>query len=87
LLLGGANGLAVADLMPLISWPRRLPPRGPARWLCEGGVGRTLTIERSFAWLGCNRRLAKDLETLVETSTAMAAIAIVQLLVRRLATV
>jgi putative transposase len=47
----------------------------PRRWV----------IERSFAWLGRNRRLAKDVETLIETSTAMAAVAIVQLLVRRLA--
>ena len=29
----------------------------PKRWV----------IERTFAWLGRNRRLAKDLETLVET--------------------
>jgi putative transposase len=47
----------------------------PRRWV----------IERTFAWLGRNRRLARDVETLVETSTAMAAVAIVQLLVRRLA--
>jgi putative transposase len=49
----------------------------PRRWV----------IERTFAWLGRNRRLAKDVETLVETSTAMTVVAIVQLLVRRLATV
>lgn len=47
----------------------------PRRWV----------IERTFAWLGRNRRLAKDVEKLIETSTAMAAIAIIQLLVRRLA--
>ena len=47
----------------------------PRRWV----------IERTFAWLGRNRRLAKDVEKLIETSTAMAAVAIVQLLVRRLA--
>ena len=48
----------------------------PRRWV----------IERTFAWLGRNRRLAKDVESLIETSTAMAAVAVVQLLVRRLAT-
>ena len=48
----------------------------PRRWV----------IERTFAWLGRNRRLAKDVEKLIETSTAMAAVAVVQLLVRRLAT-
>lgn len=48
----------------------------PRRWV----------IERTFAWLGRNRRLAKDVEKLIETSTIMAVAAIVQLLVRRLAT-
>ena len=43
-------------------------------------------IERTFAWLGRNRRLAKVVEKLVETSTAMAAVAVVQLLLRRPAT-
>jgi putative transposase len=47
----------------------------PRRWV----------IERTFAWLSRNRRLAKDVETLIETSTAMIAVAIVQLLARKLA--
>ena len=47
----------------------------PRRWV----------IERSFAWLSRNRRLAKDFERLIEASTAMVAVAIIQLLIRRLA--
>jgi transposase len=47
----------------------------PRRWV----------IERTFAWLGRNRRLARDLERLIETATAMIVVATVQLLVRRLA--
>lgn len=47
----------------------------PKRWV----------IERTFAWLGRNRRLAKDYETSLETSIAMVVTATVQLLVRRLA--
>jgi putative transposase len=47
----------------------------PRRWV----------IERSFAWLGRNRRLAKDFERLIEVSATMAIIAIIQLLIRRLA--
>ena len=47
----------------------------PRRWV----------IERTFAWLGRNRRLAKDFEKLIETSTAMIVAATVQLLVGRLA--
>jgi transposase len=41
-------------------------------------------IERSFAWLGRNRRLAKDFERLIDTTTAMAYLAIIQMLIRRL---
>jgi transposase len=48
----------------------------PKRW----------AIERTFAWLGRNRRLTKDFERLIEASTAMVAVAIIQLLARRLAT-
>ena len=44
----------------------------PRRWV----------IERTFAWLGRNRRLAKDFERLIETSTAMAILAIIQILTR-----
>ena len=42
-------------------------------------------IERTFAWLGRNRRLAKDFERLLDTTTAIAYLAIIQLLMRRLA--
>lgn len=48
-------------------------------------VPRRWVIERTFGWLGRNRRLAKDFERLIETSTAMVVVAIIQLLVRRLA--
>ena len=47
----------------------------PRRWV----------IERSFAWLARNRRLAKDFEQLTEAATAMVVVAIIQLLIRRLA--
>ncbi len=47
----------------------------PRRWV----------IERTFAWLGRNRRLAKDFERLIDTTTAMVMLAIIQLLMRRLA--
>jgi len=47
----------------------------PRRWV----------IERTFAWLGRNRRLAKDFEQLIETATAILVVGTVQLIVRRLA--
>jgi putative transposase len=46
---------------------------------------RRRVIERTFAWLGRNRRLAEDVERLIETATAMLVVGPVQLLVRRLA--
>ena len=48
----------------------------PRRWV----------VERTFAWLGRNRRLAKDVETTLESSTAWLFMASVQLMTRRLAT-
>jgi transposase len=48
-------------------------------------VPRRWVIECTFGWLGRNRRLAKDFERLIETSAAMVVVAIIQILVRRLA--
>lgn len=47
----------------------------PHRWI----------VERTFAWLGRFRRLSKDYEVLIETSEAMVRIAMIRLMIRRLA--
>jgi putative transposase len=47
----------------------------PRRWV----------VERTFAWLNRNRRLAKDFETTIESSVAWLQLASVQLMTRRLA--
>jgi putative transposase len=47
----------------------------PRRWV----------VERTFAWLGRNRRLAKDFERTIASSEAWFYLASVQLLARRLA--
>jgi transposase len=47
----------------------------PRRWV----------VERTFAWLGRNRRLAKDFEETIESSTAWLFMASVQLMARRIA--
>lgn len=47
----------------------------PRRWV----------VERTFAWFGRNRRLAKDFEATIESSTAWLLLASVQLMTRRLA--
>ena len=46
----------------------------PHRWV----------VERTFAWLGRNRRLSKDYEVLPETGEAMIRLAMIHLMVRRI---
>ena len=46
----------------------------PRRWV----------VERTFAWLGRCRRLAKDWEQSIESSTAWATIASIRMLTRRI---
>jgi len=46
----------------------------PRRWV----------VERGFAWLGRNRRLAKDFEASIASAEAWLMIASIQLLVRRM---
>jgi len=47
----------------------------PKRWI----------VERTFAWLGRCRRLAKDFENLVRTAAAFIRLAMIRLMLRRLA--
>jgi putative transposase len=49
--------------------------RLPWRWI----------VERTFGWLGRYRRLSKDYEYLTRTSEAMIRVAMIHLMVRRLA--
>jgi len=58
---------------------RLMPPRGfrvlPRRWV----------VERTFAWISHNRRMAKDYERLCATGEAFVYAAMTRLMVRRLA--
>ena len=60
-------------------WQRLMPPRGfrvlPRRWV----------VERTFAWISHNRRMAKDYERLCATGEAFVYVAMTRLMVRRLA--
>ena len=62
-----------------IDWSKYLPPPGfrvlPRRWV----------VERTFAWQGQQRRLSKDYERLCATSEAWIYLAMIRLMVRRLA--
>jgi len=48
-------------------------------------IARRWVVERTFAWLGRCRRLAKDWETSIESSEAWAYIASIRMISRRLA--
>ena len=48
----------------------------PRRWV----------VERTFAWIGRNRRLAKDFEGIAQTAAAYIKLAMIGLMLRRLAT-
>ena len=64
-----------------VDWERLMLPRGfqvlPRRWV----------VERTFAWIGHNRRMAKDYERLCATGEAFVYVAMIRLMVRRLARV
>jgi putative transposase len=62
-----------------IDWQKLMPPRGfrvlPRRWV----------VERTFSWLGQNRRMSKDYERLCVSAEAFVYVAMIRLMVRRLA--
>jgi len=62
-----------------IDWQKLLPRRGfevlPRRWV----------VERTFAWLGQNRRMSKDYERLCASGEAFIYAAMSRLMARRLA--
>jgi putative transposase len=62
-----------------VDWQRLMPPGGfrvlPRRWV----------VERTFAWISHNRRMAKDYERLCDTGESFVYAAMTRLMVRRLA--
>jgi putative transposase len=60
--------------------PEKLPK--PRRF---GDLPRRWVVERTFSWLGQNRRMSKDYERLPESSEAFVYVAMTRLMVRRLA--
>lgn len=64
----------------VIDWAAILPPPG-----FRGVLPRRWVVERTFAWLGQNRRLSKDFERLCATGEALMYVAMTRLMLRRLA--
>ena len=62
--------------------PGQEPPEKPTGFQLLKG---RWIVERTFAWLGCSRRMSKDYEYLPETSTAMVYTAMSRLMLVRLA--
>lgn len=62
-----------------IDWSQYLPAAGfhvlPRRWV----------VERTFAWLLCNRRLSREYERLCATSETLIYLTMIRLMLRRLA--
>jgi transposase len=62
-----------------VDWQRLMPPQGyvalPRRWV----------VERTFSWLGQNRRMIKDYERLCASAEAFVYAAMIRLMARRLA--
>lgn len=48
-------------------------------------AGLTWIVERSFAWLGRNRRFSKDYEYRVQTSETLIEVAAIRLMLNRIA--
>jgi transposase len=82
---GGYRGPATAAAVRALgAWQLEIVTRSdqargfvalPKRWI----------VERTFAWLGRCRRLAKDVETLTRTALAFLRLAIIRLMLRRIA--
>jgi putative transposase len=81
---GGYAGKLVEWLRQACGWVLEIVRK------LEGQVGfqvlpRRWVVERTFAWLGHGRRLSKDYEELIENSEAMVQIALIRLMLQRLA--
>ena len=62
-----------------------LPSMGKKRHILVDTLGLLLSVERTFAWLGRCRRLAKDFENLAVNALAFLCLGMIRLMLRRLA--
>jgi putative transposase len=81
-----ALGLSVEVVRPPSRWVwvregQEPPPPRPAFTV----LARRWVVERTFSWLGQNRRMSKDYERLPESAEAFIHVAMIRLMARRLA--
>jgi putative transposase len=80
-----ALGLSTEVVRPPSRWvwvpADQEPPPRPAFTV----LARRWVVERTFSWVGQNRRMSKDYERLPESSEAFIYVAMIRLMVRRLA--
>ena len=65
-------------------WPARVAEREPRLAAHAELVFCEQSIERTFSWLGQNRRMSKDYERLCASAEAFVYAAMIRLMVRRL---
>lgn len=70
------------DLLRHDGWHLQITPRGQRAFRIKG---LTWIVERSFAWLGRNRRFSKDYEYKVQPSETLIDIAATRLILNRIA--
>ena len=81
---GGDRGKLVAWVREHCGWLLQIVKRNDDVTGCQV-LPRRWGVERTFAWLGRYRRLSKDYEYLTASSEAMIYVAMIQLLLVRLA--
>ena len=81
---GGYGGKLVEWVQANTGWVLEIVrrPKGSSEFIVKP---RRWVVERTLAWLGRCRRLSKDYEELVSSSEAWIRIAMMQLMLRRLA--
>ena len=82
---GGYRGVALSEWVQEVLGCRLEIVSRPAGQRGFAALPRHWVVERTFGWLGRQRRLSKDYETLPASSAAWVQIAMSRLLMRRLA--
>ena len=77
---GGSLSLATRQV-----WPARVAEREPRLAAHAELVFCEQSIERTFSWIGQNRRMSKDYERLAESGEAFIYVAMTRLMAKRLA--